>query len=171
MTWLNDDGLFVKFGTEEATVSKGGTYNVLGPLQVSELKADYDDFGSSAAIPESSNGSYGVGIPSGVRIEKVEVIAETACTSGGSATIDIGLIRYDRSTELDYNGLVAALPLASINADGEKTELTVGSTYVGALVGTTTAYAGLLTVNYGTAALTAGKVALRVYYYNPQTIG
>lgn len=166
--WTNSDGLHLKMGVNEAQLQHGGTYNVLGPLQETEIKILATTIGSSAAILPAN--SVGVEIPSGVRIEEVEVVAETACTGAG-AELNVGLIRLDRSTELDYNGLVAALALTAIDAAGEKTVIRVGSTGAGALIGTTLANPGILTFDYDTAAYTAGKIVVRVRYYNPQTNG
>lgn len=173
MSWTNSDGLYVKFGTEEGKVAKGGTYSTRGSLQETEIKIDLttDAASTTAAIIGSATGSAGVLLPGGVRIEEVEVVAEVAATSGGAATLDIGLIDTDHSTVLDDDGLVAALALTSIDAAGEKTVLRVGSTGAGAFIGTTLTSPGYLCAAYNTAVFTAGKVAIRVKYYNPQTTG
>ena len=173
MTWTNSDGLFIKFAKEEGQVVKGGTYSTLGPLKCTEVKIDLTDLAAidTTYIMGSDHNNRGIVIPSGARIEKVEVVAETAATSGGAATLDIGLVRLDRTTAIDLDGVVAALALASINADGELNTLSVGVTSAGALVGTTTANAGILVAEVNTAVYTAGKVAVRVYWYNPQTDG
>lgn len=162
MTWTNDDGLIVKFGTEQGTAGKGGSPVSYGNVSVLEFQVTATTIGSSAAVVDNH-----LVIPSGAVIHKVEVIAETACTSGDSATLDVGLIRLDRSTELDYNGLVAALALTSIDADGDVVELIQGSTGHGDLVGTALANAGVPTINYGTAAYTAGVLVVKIYYYMP----
>jgi hypothetical protein len=109
-------------------------------------------------------------IPGGSRIESVEVIAEVAAV-GATATLDVGLVRLDRTTEIDFNGLVAALAVTSIDAAGERSALYPGVTGAGALVGTTTAFPGYITANRNTANFTAGKVIVRVNWYRPQTIG
>lgn len=162
MAWTNSDGLIVKFGTEEATVGTAGQYRTNGPLRMVELTCTLTGLGTAAAVQDQH-----CVIPSGSRIDKVEVVAETAATSGGSAALNVGLIRLDRSTELDYDGFVAAMPKTAIDAAGEYNTLTPGSTSAGALIGTTLAYAGVLTADYDTAAFTAGKVKVRVFYYVP----
>lgn len=173
MAYLNADGLWIKVDGEEGITQKGGHYAEVGSTPgLAELVIDFGDVTASPAIPgASTRGALGIQIPGGVRITEVELITETAVTSGGSATLDVGLIRYDRSTELDYDGLVAALALASFNAAGETVVLRVGSTSAGALIGTTLANPGIMTVNYATASLTAGKVKIRVKWYKPTTIG
>ena len=161
-TWSNNDGLLVKFGTAEATPGEGGHPLQYGPLMVAEVQFTGTDIGSTATLIDRHTI-----IPSGARIEKVEVVAETAFTSGGSATLDVGLVDQDETTEIDDDGLVAALALTSIDADGDVVELIQGSTGHGALIGTTLSNAGYLTCHYGTAAYTAGEMVLRVYYYIP----
>lgn len=161
MGWYNSDGLYVKFGTEEATPGKAGAYRTAGPQQMIELFIDdMTDLTATAVIQD-----YNVVVPKNARIEKVEVITQTAVTdAGGTSVLNIGLKRTDNSTELDYNGLVAALPLASFNAAGETYEAVIGATYVGALVGTTLAYNGYLTADYDTEAFTAGAIRVRIYF-------
>lgn len=169
MSWMNSDGLYVKFGREEADVAKGGIYNVDGALKVAEVVIeDMTNLGTTAEIIGAEDGvsaPRGVQIPKGAFIEKVELAVDTACTSGGSATLDIGLIQAsDRSTAIDDDGLIAAGALATMDADGDVVEYIQGSTGHGALVGTTTAANGLLCASYNTAAFTAGKVRIRVFY-------
>lgn len=161
MVWYNNDGLVVKFGTEEATAGKAGGYNTRGPQQMIEL------FISDMTTVPSAAGTildYNLVVPKNARIEKVEVITQTAVTSGGAAVLNVGLVRTDTTTELDYDGLVAALALASFNSAGETASLTVGSTSAGALIGTTLANNGYLQVDYDTAAFTAGAIRVRVYF-------
>ena len=160
--WMNSDGLYVKFGTDEAVTTTAGTYpTMVSGQHVTELRIPaLTALGTAAAIQADTTI-----IPSGVTIARVEVVAETAATSSGSAALNIGLSRLDRSTELDYDGLVAALALTAIDAAGETTALTKGSTGAGALIGTKLANAGLLTADYDTAAYTAGELVVRVYWY------
>lgn len=167
MAWTNNDGLYVTFGAEKASPSKGGQLGVCMAQKVAEIViSDLTDLGTTAEIIGTEDGSAGQGVmlPKGARIEKVEIIATTAATSGGSATLDIGLIRTDRSTAYDDDGLLAALPLASLATEGETTEETADGTYAGALVGTVLANNGLLVCSYNTAAFTAGAAKIRVYY-------
>jgi len=172
MSWTNSDGLYVKMGREEGAVGKGGQYSTLGALQQVEVKMDLvTDAAVASAIVGTSSGQLGTQIPDGVRIEAVEVVTETAATSGGSATLDVGLIQRNRTTAVDIDGLVAAAALATFNAAGERLYLTTGSTGAGALIGTTLTNGGYIVANYGTAAFTAGKVIVRVYFFTPQTTG
>lgn len=186
MSWTNSDGLYIKFGAEEGQVCKGGTYETCGPLTVTEFKFDYTDCVLASSILGSKDGaassghyagSAGVLMPRGIRIEAVEVVAETAFTSSGtiaSATLDVGLIRNDRSTAYDDDGFLAALAFSGLDTAGESTYLTKGSTGAGAFIGTTLANSGWIVLNndaHASHPLTAGKGVVRIYWYVPQTLG
>lgn len=161
MAWYNSDGLYIKFGTEGDTSSvQAGEYRTNGPQRMVELVIPaMTALGTAAAIQNDA-----CRLPKNARIEKVEIVTTTACTSGGSAVLNIGLQRTDRSTELDYDGLVAAAAIATFNAAGETVSITAGGTAAGALLGTTLAYNGYLTADYDTAAFTAGAIKVRVFY-------
>lgn len=179
MTWLNSDGLFVKFGKEEGVSAKGGGVSTCDDrAQVISFTVTWDQLTASTQILGATSvdqsGSIGVVLPKGMYIEEIEIIAEQAFTSSGSigaSTFVLGLIRSDRSTELDYDGLTTASFVGSlINANGEKNVVRSGSTGAGALIGTTLANNGYITVaNSAHAAhpYTAGKLVVRVRGYTP----
>lgn len=161
MAWTNNDGLYVRFGTEQGTVTTAGEYPTpTAGMHVTEARITATGLGTASAIVANTTV-----IPSGATIHKVEVIAETACTSGGSAALNIGLHRLDRTTAIDADGLVAALALTAIDTLGETSELVKGSTGAGALIGTELANPGLLVADYDTAAYTAGEILVKVYWY------
>jgi hypothetical protein len=161
--WYNNDGLRIKLGVDEARVTRGGEYASYGDFREYEVViGPLTALGTSEAIQ-----AHGVLIPAGFFIESVDVIANVAATSGGSATLDVGLIRQNTTTAYDDDGLVAALALASINVAGERTVLTAGVTSAGALIGTALANTGLITASYNTAAFTAGEVTVRIRGYQP----
>jgi hypothetical protein len=160
MTWYNSDGLLVKFGRTQGTATVAGEYRTTGPQRMVEVSIDnMTTLGTTETILSDV-----VVIPKSHRIEKIEIVTTTAVTSGGSATLDIGLIRTDRTTAYDDDGFVAALALASFNAAGETAVLTNSVTGAGALVGTTLANNGYITASYNTAAFTAGAIKIRIYY-------
>jgi hypothetical protein len=161
-TWTNNDNLHLKFGTDKATATVAGEYRTDGAIREVEIKIDLTALTATETILADTTV-----IPSGVRIQEVLVIAETAAATG--TAIDLGLIKAsDRSTEIDYDGLLAAFPTASMNADGEQDSVVIGHTYVGNLVGTTTAYAGLISASRTDAtAFTAGVLKVKIRYYKP----
>jgi len=163
MAWFDSTtGLNTKFGTELTTPQAGGEIMTQTDSREIEFSLTLTAAATGAAIPTGCDNIF---FPTGVRIEQVEIIVDTAATSGGSAVLNIGLQRLDRSTELDYDGFVAAATLASMNAAGKKIVYNVGSTSAGALIGTTLANPGYLTFDYDTAAFTAGVIRVRVKYY------
>lgn len=166
MAWMDNAGLYQKFGLEQTVPMAGGEYRLNGEVREIEFKITLTDLTSSAAIIK---GTDNINMPAGFTVEQIEVIADTAATSGGSATLDIGLVKTDRTTAIDANGLVAALALTTIDTAGEKNTLTSGGTGAGALVGTTVGTdPGYFTANYGTAAFTAGVLTVRIKYRKPQ---
>jgi len=170
MSWMNNDGLYIKYGTEEADVAKGGSFNVDGGTHwVEAVVSDFTKLGATAEIIGAEDGGdpRGIMIPKGAFIEKVELVMTAAATSDNSPTLDIGLLKAsDRSTELDDDGLVAALAKTSIDADGDIVEFIQGGTSHGALIGTALTENGLLcvAVNLDTTGYTAGAAKVRVYY-------
>lgn len=161
--WYNSDGLYIKFGTNEGQTGLGGEledgdYGV--PHYVEFTVSLASTAGQLAAFGTDTILSYTCVIPGGARVTKAEFYVETAATSGGSATLEFGLIRTDTTTTYDADGLIAATAVAS---------LTAGATIAGAgaLVNTTLANDGLFTLTARTANFTAGKVKARVFWYMP----
>lgn len=164
--WLNNDGLLWKYGTAEATKQITGEYNVLGPRHMVEVTVDLDSLPTVASGDEQIQ-SDSVTIPNGAFIEEVEVLV-TEETAGTNANLDLGLVDQDRSTEIDFNGLLAAADAFNGGTDlGTITRYTVGTTEVGALVGTKLTNTGLITASAETADFTAGVLKVRVFYYMP----
>lgn len=161
MSWFNEDGLLLKYGTEKGVSNKAGEYRFDGPLHMIEFTLDLT---SAAADPTVMPGTDQVSFPANAIVEKVEIVATEAAVGSGSV-LNIGLIKRDRSTEIDYEAFVKALPTASMDTIGETTVLTKGVSYAGDLVGTTVgANPGYLTVDYTTAAFTDGTIRGRIYY-------
>jgi len=176
-TWTNSDGLYIRYGADEAEVAVGGQLRTEGSLHEIEAVLPYTDFDSATPSLPHSTDSLGVVIPEGARIEEIETVVETAFTSSGtigSSTFSVGLKKAsDRSTELDHDGLTTAsatgtvLGLATV---GTKTVTRVGSTGAGALLGTTLAENGVLVVAntaHASHPHTAGKVRVRIRYFFP----
>jgi hypothetical protein len=161
---MNNDGLYQKYGTTQATSNIAGEYHYDGPRHCIEI-ADLD-----LTKVTVTDGSYIVSdqvfFPKNARIETIELITETAATGTG-AVLNLGLVKTDRSTEIDFNGFLAAFPQTSMTPAGSFTTFHEGSTDAGALFGTTTSTVGYICADYDTAAFTAGKVRIRIYYTMP----
>lgn len=160
MAWINEDGLKVRFDHEKIVRVEGGQYAWGGEYVTIEGEIDAVDIGTSATLIGD-----GIIVPRNFRVESVEVISETALDA--ITSLDIGLQRLDYTTELDYDGLVDAIVLASMNVNGEKTVLTAGVATAGVLVGATTVYPGRLTVLRTGGPATVGKLVIRVKGYVP----
>ncbi len=159
-TWQND-GILKKFGTTRAVPNKGGEYVTTGRLREIEFKIDLADLTETETVLSDT-----LTLPAGMRLQEVEIVTNTAAATG--VAIDFGLIRTDRTTEIDYDGLLAAFPTASMNAAGEKVIIIDNTTYDGALIGTTTANVGYFTMSRTTAtAFTAGQIVVTVRFYAP----
>jgi hypothetical protein len=160
-TWLNNDKLYRKFGTTQATPATAGEYRLDGPEHMIEIQLDLTTLTQTETIQSDT-----VFFPKNARITKVEVVTHTAAATG--TAIDVGLIRStDRTTEIDYDGFLAAFPAGSMDAPGETTTLYEATTYNGALIGTTTAtYSGHISASRTDAtAFTAGVIYVRIFYY------
>ena len=169
--WMNNDGLYIKFGTNEATPAQAGEYRFDGPERCIELELTL-----ALLTPITTNyfPSDTVVVPSGSRITRCELFVETAATSAGSPTLDIGLIRLDRTTGFDDDGFIAAVAMTALDTAGTNILYTptadsvpAGGTGFGALIGTTLANPGYIVASTNTAVFTAGKVIFRVFYYKP----
>lgn len=157
-TWLNNDKLYIKYGTSETTPQVAGETKVFGSSHIVEVVLDMTTLTSTDAILCDT-----VMIPKGAFIEKVETIATTACT-GSSSTFTLGLYKTDRSAVNDSDGYIAAQALTTLDAAGETTTHQIGSTYVGSSVGVSTSENTLISGKYGTAVFSAGKVRVRIFY-------
>lgn len=122
-------------------------------LQVHEYLYDFAvDAGAQGTISLSAKFHP---LPTGAIVKAATVYVATAATSGGSATVSIGL-------GTDVDGLVAATAVAS---------LTENAVIVGAGAGLATyvadAAAGAVTATIATADLTAGKIQVLVEFLLP----
>lgn len=164
MVWTNSDGLRVPFHRELGATTKSGEFATAaaGDQHVLEISIpDMTALGTGATVLDH----FAV-IPVGARVEKVEIIPTTACTGGAGSVLNVGIVRLDRTTAIDIDGFVAALPVASFNAVGETVSLTQGQSYAGVLTGTTigATYAGIVVADYDTDAFTAGAIKIKIYY-------
>lgn len=163
--WFNADGLYVKFGTNEATPGVAGEYGFLTDGNVHVIEVRISDL---TTLTDSTQNilDQNVWLPDNARIEWIDVINTTAAT-GTNAVLDLGLIRFDQSTELDYDGLLADAPRTDWDALGETKHYMVGVTGAGALMGTVLTQPGYLVATYDTAAFTAGAISIRIGFSFP----
>lgn len=163
-TWLNSDSLYIKYGTTRATPTIAGAYATpaSGGQTVVEFVIDLTTLGTSAAILSDV-----IVLPKYAFIDKVELVPiETVTSAGSSAVLNVGLLRTDRSTAYDDDGIIDAEAQADFNVVGEIVTYTqpgVGDS--GDLVGTQLANNALVTADYDTEAFTDGTVVVRIFYH------
>lgn len=155
MSYVNNDGLLVLTGSDKGAVrAQGKTTEGLKRFFVLEIE-DMTQVPATAADPQQ-NDAY---IPAGSFITAAYIIVDTACTSGGSATLNVGLQERD-GTAIDADGIDATVAVSALGAneavvcDGAL----VGGT---ATVGADNAY---ISFDYDTAAFTAGAIKIVVEY-------
>lgn len=155
MSYTNADGLYVVTGTAQGAARDNG---VTAKSDVKTLVFDIPDataIGSSDTDPQPNDAF----IPANSCIVRASLIVTTAFTSGGAATLTLGLQEKD-GTIIDADGIDATIALAALAAnlavacDGALVDGT-------ATVGSADAY---LSVIYGTAAYTAGAAKLVLEY-------
>lgn len=162
-SWMNNDGLYVQYGTQKAVPTTMGDYLSYGEWRDIEFTANLAT-GSTLATA----GTYIMGnttfLPTGVFIESVNYSVETA--GAGGTSISVGTIRADRTTSISATNLSAAVATASLTAGANVTVTT------GGIVGTTTSFtdgfAYITATTIGT--YTAGSVKFRIRYRGIGTI-
>lgn len=164
--WYNKDGLYVKFGTNEAEAGKAGEYGFLtdGNVHIIEIRAlDLTTLTDSTQNIIDQN----VWLPKNARPLWVDVINTEAAT-GNNAVLDLGLRKLNQAgTEFDYDGLLADAPRTDWASLGTIKRYQVGVTGVGAKVGTVLAEAGYIVATYDTAAFSDGTVDIRIGFEFP----
>lgn len=161
-TWTNNDGLYIKYGTTEGVSGRGGEFDFDGE-HLTEFTLNLTDVPAVSAplvVGETSS------IPKGAILTKAEVFVLTASV-GTNANLDLGYVDQDRTTEIDFNGILAASDDWHTGAAGTTTTFVLGSTEAGVLLGKPVANTALISANYDTAAFTDGRLRIRLYWYIP----
>lgn len=168
--YTNADGLVQWYGPRTTTDTPIARACIMGAgtEKVIELDVEFSQIGSgiSTFLDQDSNfngsndsfSNAHVYLPANCVVTDVKFFVKTAFTSGGAATLDVGLYAKAGGA-IDADGLIAAQAVAG---------LTAGACIVGggALatndnIGSANAYIGM---TYGTAAFTAGSGKLVVRY-------
>ncbi len=164
-TWLNNDGLRVKFGADSVKTALVGEYTTDGPRRFLEVEI------SAGRLPAFSAGAITIAdnycrIPSGVIIEEVEVLVTTAFTSSGAATLNVGMVDTDGTSNADIDAFVAAATIAELTPLGLINDGVSPADGSGRGVKLTSPK--LITLSVGTANYTAGVGTVRIYYSVPE---
>lgn len=165
--WLNNDNLFIQYGTDKAIPETAGEFLSYGSNRILEVLIDLTKLTSTAAI--QSNTAFFPAPPSGqLFIEKVEAVAEVGAATGTS--FSVGLIQTDRAT------IPSNYSTAFINAEVTATLATAGmaqtylqnTTHAGGLIGSFPANATgpyYLTALSAGSTFTTGKIRVRIFYH------
>jgi len=159
---INADGLAVRYGINEAVQTNIGSYTNFGPVHQLEILVDYSE------LPAVADGQVilddAFAIPAGALIEEVEILPATTdfdSTADGSL-FNLGVINQDRTSNALTDGLIDDATETEVNTGGTNT-----AGWVGALVGTVTAYNYLFTWEVNGEAATAGAWSVRVRWSVP----
>lgn len=161
MAWLDNDGRYLKYGTEKAVPTTGGDFSQPGAWRDLEYTVDLTKLTTTPLIQGDTSW-----VGNGVFIESVQLDVEVAAVGGTS--LSVGLIGNDRSTVASNTGFVSAIVTASLTL-GAQINLTGGSTGAGAYIGTTTPSTGYVTA-LAAGTFTAGRVKVRIRYRGIGTI-
>ena len=89
--WSNGDGLEVRFGLDRATEQPTGNTSAEEKTFVCKI-ADASTLGEVDILPAAGDEAF---IPAGAIIKDAYFVVDTAFTSGGSATLDLGIKSLD----------------------------------------------------------------------------
>lgn len=115
MAYLDNAGQYRKYGTEKTVPKKGGWYRNDGANRIIEIKSlALTSLTTTAAIIDDN-----LWYPKNWILERAEIWTKTAATTGTAATLDIGSIDADRSSNGDVDSILDNVAIADMNADGE----------------------------------------------------
>lgn len=136
MAWMNNDGLYVRFGKELGVKAKGGEVSIGERHEIAFTINAADVASASATVLGGTGGGFGVVVPKGAVVEALEITVATAFTSSGtigSSTLVIGLNKAsDRTSALDVDEYTTTSFVGSVlDAVGERTYIVPGVTGAG----------------------------------------
>ena len=157
---VNADGLEVLYGASKAVKRKGGVLKTFGDLHEARITITGTEVAGTDAPLDKK-----VTIPSGAYIESATLtIGATAFTSGGSATLDIGLMLDDGDgtfSTKDDDGIDAAIGKATLAANAR---IACNGALINTVVSSTDGLPLPISAGYGTAVFTAGVAELVIRY-------
>lgn len=131
MTWTNKDGLVQRFGVERSAqiqegVSTRGVKNYLVVRVEDATDATKYPAAGGTSYPPDEDAPY---IPANSLITNAWFVATASFTSGGGATLDIGLIQAD-GTVIDEDGLADGLTVAELTKSASAGGVALNGAYV-----------------------------------------
>lgn len=155
-TWVNADGLPLRFGVDQAKAGEGGQFRWNGPMVEYEFDLIWnklEPFGTVDYLGRS------VRIPDGMLLTEATIEVTQAFTSGGAATLTLGFHNAD-GTAYDADGIDVAVPLTSLDTVGETT--VCDGALINAILANPSKKYSYTTATVGVANYTAGKAKLRM---------
>jgi len=116
--WINDDGLVVRFGNEQAKLAPSGRPSVKGSEQelvVNILAVDITDVDVAPLLIK------GTGLPQKAQLIRADLYVTVVWTSAGTPTLDIGLFHDDGDgtfTVDDVDGFDVDIALTALDSVG-----------------------------------------------------
>lgn len=156
--WTNSDGLAVGFGTRDSETTGSAKVVTAGKRQEIVMRLKLSELGDAIDANDLINAPV---IPAGSVILSANLRVIDAAT-GTNAVLDIGIAKASDGTDLNDDGIDAAIATATL----------VNAYYVacdGAEIGAEMAYDTKLYASYDTAAFTGGVVEVTVTYIAPGT--
>ena len=164
--WMNNDGLYLEYGTSKAVPTTMGDYLSYGEWRDIEFTVNL------GTAPYSTAGTYIIGdttfLGTNIFLESVNVSVETAAVGGTS--LSVGTIRLDRSTSISATNILPAIATATMVQGYNNTSTAnvglIGKTITSADLPDGSAYVTVTTI--GT--YSAGVVMVRLRYRGVGTI-
>lgn len=153
---MNNDGLYLEYGTTKTTAETAGDYLSYGDTREIELTIDLTTLTASPVI-QSNTTFFGTSM----FIE--EVIVDTEVGATGGTSFSVGLVQFDRTTVISNTTFLAATVIADHTTAGQRKSYTTGVATAGAGIGTTVANPGYITA-LAAGTYTLGKVKVRIKY-------
>lgn len=166
MTWTNADGLVVRDGADDVVAPKG-TLERAGLQRLVVKLTDATLLAVNSTGPHTPSTTVAFfdentpSIPAGSYIARAYLKVDTAFTSGGAASLDVGLMQAD-GTIVDGNGIDSAVGLTALGANAV---VNCNGASVGGVVLTSATFDTYVVFTYATAAFTAGAATVIVEYY------
>lgn len=160
-TWVNADGLPIRFGVDQAAAGEGGQYRWHGPFAEYEfdiIGVNMEAFGTVDFLGRT------VRIPNGMLLTEATLETSEVFTSGGAATLTLGFHDAD-GTAYDADGIDVAIPITSMDAVGET--VVCDGALVNAILNNPIKKYSYVTATVGVANYTAGKAKLRLKLFVP----
>lgn len=150
-TWVNADGLRVKFGTSEAVPARVAEYHTDGPTRFTEIMLD------SSWLPAFGN-TYLIDsyvFPKNAEITGYEVGPTETDFAGTGATLTINLVDLDGTS--DVVALASTLSLTNLNTPSFNTDKDITLTKM-----------KFIQLSVGTASYTDGSGKIRIRWESPK---